>query len=297
MHCDLHTHSTASDGMTTPTALADLAAKTGLGAVALTDHDTTEGLPACAARCEQVNVRFVPGIEISADPDLHRDGPSKGDDSPPWGTLHILGLFVRHDAPALLHIRERMRRARNERNPAIVDRLRDLGIDITYAQVEALAAAQGTQVIGRPHIGEVLVVGGHAASMADAFQRYLGQRGAAYVRRDRLAARDAIDGIHHAGGLAVLAHPVQLGVKDPVRLEAFVRQLVDLGMDGLETRHSDHDPTVVRELETMAQRLGLLTSGGSDFHGSRKPVALGAQGVSMAVYQRLLEHWQQLHGP
>ncbi len=293
MHCDLHTHSTASDGTTHPAALADLAAGNSLGALALTDHDTTEGLAACAARCAEVGVSFVPGIEISSDPDLDR-GSSAADAEPaPRGTLHILGLFVRHDDPALRAIHDRMRQARDERNPAIVQRLRGLGIDVTYAQVEALAAAQGTRIIGRPHIGEVLVQGGHATSMADAFQRFLGRRGAAYVRRDRLPARQAIEGIHHAGGLAVLAHPQQLGLKDPPRLASFVARLAKLGLDGVETRHSDHDTAMVEQCETMALQLDLLTSGGSDFHGERKTVALGGQEVPMAVYERLHAAWQE----
>ena len=167
--------------------------------------------------------------------------------------------------------------------------MRSLGVDITYEQVRALAAAQGTRVIGRPHIGEVLVAEGHVASMAEAFERYLGRHGAAYVRRDRLPAQAALDAIHHAGGLAILAHPVQLGLHDPARLEMFVRRLAQLGLDGLETLHSDHDAAMVRLCETMARDTNLLSSGGSDFHGSRKPVRLGDQGVPMAVYEKLLD--------
>lgn len=296
MYCDLHTHSTASDGTATPTELADLAADAGLGAMALTDHDTTEGLAECGARCAQRGIRFVPGIEISSDPNLGRDAAATPDERPPLGTLHILGFFVRHDDPELARIHQRMCDARNQRNPAIVDRLRQLGIDITYEQVQALAAAQGTRVIGRPHIGEVLVAQGHVASMPEAFDRYLGRHGAAYVRRDRLPARTAVNAIHHAGGLAILAHPVQLGLQDHARLQAFIQRLASLGLDGLETHHTDHDASMARSCEAMARALELLTSGGSDYHGARKSVQLNGQRVPMAIYDRLYAAWQNRGG-
>ena len=285
MFCDLHLHSTASDGTVGPADLPRLAVAAGLGAIALTDHDTTEGLPVCAAACRKARIDFAPGIEISADPG---PPPDADPDSPVRrGTLHILGLFVRHDATKLHEVRDRMRAARDSRNPAIIARLNDLRIRIDYEEVVELARGQGTQIIGRPHIAQVLIGKGYAKSVQDAFTRYLRQGGPAYVRRDCLAAAEAIDAIHDAGGLAVLAHPVQLQITDPGRLEHFVRHLKDLGLDGIETRHSGHGPSDVERFEILADRYRLLTSGGSDFHGTRKPVELGSQRVPMEIYHRL----------
>ncbi len=284
-------HSTASDGTTPPQDLATLAKAAGVAAIALTDHDTTEGLPACAEACARQKIAFVPGIEVSADP-----GPPPGEpaDSPiRRGTLHILGLFVRHDDPLLLAVRERMREARDSRNPAIVGKLNELGVSIRYEEVTTLAATQGTQIIGRPHIAQVLVEKGYVKSVQDAFARYLRQGAPAYVRRDRLPADEAIDAIHHAGGLAIMAHPVQLGAADPDDLEHRVIRLKELGLDGIETRHSDHTANLVARFEALAAKLNLLTTGGSDFHGSRKPVELGSQRVPMAVYERLQVAWRR----
>ncbi len=281
IYCDLHMHSTASDGTVSPGDLAALARAAGLGAIALTDHDTTDGLPACAEACQRESIAFVPGIEVSADPGLD------GDDRSRKGTLHILGLFVRYDDPWLAKICHRMCTARNSRNPAIVEKLRGLGVDIEYEQVLELARRLDTQVIGRPHIAQVLVERGQARDMTDAFDRYLRQGAAAYVRRDRLAAVDAIGAIHHAGGLAILAHPVQLGIRDPQQFEMFVLRLVELGLDGLETLHSDHTPNDVQRFEAIAARNKMLSSGGSDFHGLRKDVCLNGQRVPIDVYHRL----------
>lgn len=284
MPCDLHTHSTASDGTVAPDQLPREAKAAGLVAFALTDHDTTAGLAACAAACLQIGIDFVPGIEVSADPGPH---PEKPAELGSFGTLHILGLFVKHDDPQLARIGQRMKQARDERNPAIVDRLREVGIDITYDDVEAIAAAQGTAIIGRPHIAQVLIEKGIVADVAEAFEKYLARSGKAYIRRDRLPAADAIEAIHHAGGLAVMAHPIQMGIKDDANLKAFIANLKDLGLDAIETHHSDHPPELVARYEQIASDLRLLTSGGSDYHGSRKPIALGSTTITDEAYHRL----------
>lgn len=288
MYCDLHMHSTASDGTDTPQDLPALAKAAGLSAFALTDHDTTEGLPACAEASEAVGITFVPGIEVSADP-----GPATDGQFDCRGTLHILGLFVRHDDEKLAVISERMAAARDERNPAIVERLRALGVAIEYAEVESLAAEQGTRIIGRPHIGQVLIDKGVVGDMAEAFRRFIGRGGPAYERRDRLHPQDAIDAIHHAGGLAVLAHPIQLGLRElssdlyASYLRRFVASLREMGLDAIEVRHSDHTPAHTSLYQTVAEELGLLASGGSDYHGDRKPVELGSQAVPMAVLEAM----------
>jgi predicted metal-dependent phosphoesterase TrpH len=287
MFCDLHTHSTASDGTVRPELLPQLARDAGLHAIALTDHDTTAGLPACEAACKALNINFVPGIEISADPLLDTSPDPASDDRPRVGTLHILGLFVRHDDPKLAHVHDRMLDARLQRNPQIIARLNALGVNISYDDVLALAAEEGTEIIGRPHIAQVLIKLGHVQSTKEAFTKYLGQGKPAYVRKDLFTAADAIDAIHHAGGLASLAHPVQLKITEPDAIHRYVAQLKSLGLDAIEARHPDHTPEVAASFAQLAERLNLLTTGGSDFHGRRKDIPLGSQRVPLSVFDAL----------
>lgn len=287
--CDLHTHSTASDGTDSPHALAGLAHQAGLAALALTDHDTTAGLSACAQACAELGVAFVPGIEVSADPAaLAADLLALGDSPSKLGTLHILGYFVREDDSKLAAVCQAMEQARNQRNPAIVARLQELGVSIEYDEVLELAQREGTGIIGRPHIAQVLLQKGYVKSVQDAFRRYIGQGAPAYVRRDRLHPAEAIDAIHHAGGLAVLAHPIQLGLHQAGQLDVYLTRLKDIGLDGVETRHSDHPPAYAEQVHRIARKLDLLTTGGSDYHGSRKAVALNSQQVPVDVYHALL---------
>jgi predicted metal-dependent phosphoesterase TrpH len=294
MFCDLHMHSTASDGTDAPSALPALAAAHGLSAIALTDHDTTAGLPACAAACEAAGIAFVPGIEVSADPAparaTHRLGtPLHDDHAEPlrFGTLHILGLFIRHDDAGLLDIHHRMVEARLSRNPAIVHKLREMGVDIEYEEVEQLAQSQGTTVIGRPHIAQVLMKKGYVKSIQDAFRKYIGAGAQAYVRRDPLDPHHAIDAIHTAGGLAILAHPIQLRCAHADDLEHAVTRLKAMGLDGIETQHCDHHPHDVEQYAALADKLELLTTGGSDYHGTRKGVDLNSERVPLDRYEQL----------
>lgn len=287
MFCDLHTHSTASDGTVRPELLPQLAIDAGLSAIALTDHDTTAGLPACAAACKALGIDFVPGIEISADPLLDTSPDPANDDRPRVGTLHILGLFVRHDDAELAHVHDRMLDSRLQRNPLIVERLNALGVNITYDDVLALASDEGTEIIGRPHIAQVLIQKGYVQNIKEAFTKYLGQGKPAYVRKDLFTAAQAIDAIHHAGGLASLAHPVQLKIADSDALYRYVATLKSLGLDAIEVRHPDHTPDVAASFQQLAQRLNLLTTGGSDFHGKRKDIPLGSQHVPWSVYDAL----------
>ncbi len=284
--CDLHLHSTASDGTDAPEALPRLCKAAGLSAFALTDHDTTAGVAACAAAAKRIKIDFVPGIELSANPDLAGTGR-------PVGSLHLLGHFIDPDHPHLAEISQRLRRARAQRNPLMIEKLNGLGVRITYEEVLELAAGGAGKalaedaIVGRPHIGQVLVNKGYVKSIHEAFARYIGSEGAAYARRDLLTAAEAIEAIHAAGGLATLAHPVQLEIADAAALEHFIAQLVDLKLDGLETRHSDHTAGDVKRFEKLAARFKLLTTGGSDYHGSRKTITLGSQRVPRSAYDAL----------
>ncbi|MEM9753400.1 MAG: PHP domain-containing protein [Planctomycetota bacterium] len=277
--CDLHAHSTASDGTDAPESLALLATAAGLSAFALTDHDTTAGLSAAASAADAHGVAFVPGIELSADPDVLNTGESRG-------TLHLLGYFVDADNPELSGLCDELHESRNDRNPAVVARLAELGVRLDYDEIVTLAGNEG--VVGRPHIAQAMVQRGYVKSIHEAFQKYLGRGGAAFVRRDRITAERAIETIHMAGGLAVLAHPTQLGL-DNEACEQTVAKLKNLGLDGIEARHPDHTATDENQFNGYAKQFSLLITGGSDYHGRRKAIELGSQRVGFEAYERLAD--------
>ncbi|MEM7575914.1 MAG: PHP domain-containing protein [Planctomycetota bacterium] len=281
--CDLHTHSSASDGTDQPAALAGLAAAAGLSAFALTDHDTIAGLHAAQASAEAAGIAFVPGIELSADPDVTGTGVSRG-------TLHLLGYFVDADSRGLASLCEELSESRNQRNPEILAKLSQLGVQIEAQEVARLAGGdpEAVGVVGRPHIAQAMMQRGYVKSIHEAFQKYLGPGGAAFVRRDRITARRTIDAIHGAGGLAVLAHPVQLKL-DHEACEQAVAALKVMGLDGIETRHPDHQADDQARFEKYACQFSLLTTGGSDYHGKRKAIELGSQRVALETYERLAD--------
>ncbi|MEM9416559.1 MAG: PHP domain-containing protein [Planctomycetota bacterium] len=310
MPYDLHMHSTASDGTDAPGSLARLVKDAGLSGFALTDHDTTAGLAEAAKAAKRLRIKFIPGIELSADPasiappeatpEATGTSADTGGKAPAVGTLHILGYHVRHDDPGLAHLGEQLRATRSKRNPEVVDKLQQLGVKIAYEEVLAVAgvpesawgdpqAIDATGVIvGRPHIAQVLITKGYVKSVHEAFAKYIGFGGAAHTRKDRLSAKEAIEAIHAAGGAAVLAHPVQLRLPEDL-LEHAVARLSDLGLDGIETRHSDHSPSDTEQFANYAERFGLVTTGGSDYHGSRKHVALGSVTAAENEAERLAE--------
>ncbi len=218
--------------------------------------------------------RFIPGVEISA--------------KFPTGTLHILGLGVDEEASGLRGMLDGLREARDERNPRIIARLRQLGLEITMGDVRAAARAmrggRSEPVLGRMHIAEALRCTGCVKSTAAAFDRYIGDGGPAYVDKERLSPRQAISAIRSSGGIAVLAHPAQLRCANRAQLERTVRELVDAGLGGIEVYHSDHAPDQVRLYLRLARRYGLTVTGGSDFHGASKPgVRLGRPRVPLAA--------------
>lgn len=291
MRVDLHTHSTASDGTDNPADLPRLVKQAGLDGFALTDHDTTAGLASAAASAKAAGIFFVPGIELSVHADPFATHTPTDEDPPSAGSLHLLGYFVRTNCPQLKQIEERLREARATRNPQIIEKLRTLGVKISEQDVLDAAGvgdSLGNHAVGRPHIAQVLLQKGYVKSMHEAFARYLGPGGAAYTPRELPTAREAIDAIHAAAGVCVLAHPVHLGLS-PADLEHTIAKLADLGLDGIETHHSDHEVGDSRRLSTLAQRFDLITTGGSDYHGSRKAIALGSVIAPADAVQRLEE--------
>ena len=253
---DLHMHSTASDGSRAPADVVREAKRVGLAAVALTDHDTLDGLVEATAMGVELGVRVVPGVELSA---------VEGDVE-----THILGLHLadtREVESRLVELRE-MRRNRAIR---IVERLNDLGVRIDFSSVLEQAAGGA---IGRPHVARAMIAEGWAVDFRDAFERYLGNGKPAYVMKERLAVADAISLIHRAGGIAVLAHPAQGGTRE--RVEAFVRE----GIDGVEVRHPSHSSEDIARLSALVEHFSLVPSGGSDWHGaSDGPRTLGMMRV------------------
>jgi predicted metal-dependent phosphoesterase TrpH len=270
--CDLHTHSTASDGTLSPTALIEAAGRAKLAAVALTDHDTTVGL-AAAAKCaqRQGGLTFVPGIEVSA--------------RFPGGTLHILGLGIDPADAGLAELTAHLRACRDERNPRMLAKLHELGLAIDMDDVRAcLPQREGPEIVSRVHLAEALRRKGYVKDRGEAFDRYVGQGAAAYVEKERLSPARAVGAIRDAGGTAVLAHPVQLNYANHAHLSRILRELMDVGLNGIEAYHSCHSPEQTRLFLELAQRFGLVVTGGSDFHGQGKPdMQLGRPRVPLSV--------------
>ena len=260
MYVDLHCHSTASDGTLPPSQVVRLAKEAGLSALSLTDHDTINGVAEAAAAAAEVGIDFLPGIEISCE-------------FPRPGTLHMLGYGIDPASTTLRDLTTTLLSARGDRNPLIVERLRELGLDVTMDDWRDEAKGG---VLGRPQLAAILLRKGYVRSRQEAFDKYLGEGGAAYFDKERLPSRRAIRMIRDAGGVAVLAHPIQLRRENFPQVETIVKNLADEGLSGVEVIHSDHDEMWVGELDRMAERFGLLKTGGSDFHGGNKPeIALG----------------------
>jgi predicted metal-dependent phosphoesterase TrpH len=260
--CDFHVHSTASDGTSTPSELAELAQRSGLQVLALTDHDAVAGIPEARERAEQLGLELLPGIELS----VSEQGGRR--------QMHILGLGIEPGEPVLLERVRALRSTRLERAGRIVERLNRLGIALGLERVREIAQ-DGS--LGRPHIARALVAAGTCSSEQDAFVRFLRRGRPAYIPRGGIEARDAISVIHAAGGIASLAHPPRsLGVDAPGGLESFVGRLVRQGLDALEVYHPSHTREERKRLRRLVRAHGLVATGGSDYHGSERPdIALG----------------------
>ncbi len=241
---DLHAHSTASDGSRRPAQVAAAACGAGLSAIALTDHDTVAGLDEAAAAAAEHGLRFVPGVELSA---VEDDAET-----------HILGLHVteRSQLERRLVALQEMRRTRAAR---MVERLNALGMPVTMDAVLRLAAGGA---VGRPHVARALIAGGWVGDFREAFERFLGNNRAAFIPKDRLPVAEAIDIIHQAGGIAVLAHPGSQLTRE--RLASFAAA----GLDGVEVLHPSHSYDDSQRIDAFAGELNLVRSGGSDWHGA-----------------------------
>jgi predicted metal-dependent phosphoesterase TrpH len=252
-YVDLHLHTTASDGVLSPSEIVRYAKARGLQAIAITDHDTIEGCEEGLSEGERVGFEVIPGIEISAE------------HSP--GSMHILGFFLDIYHPVLNERLEYLQKARAERNPKIVEKLNRLGINITFEEV--LRASGGGQV-GRPHFANVLLEKKYVRSFQEAFDRFLKKGAPAYVDKIRFTSKEAVHFINEARGVAVLAHPNTLGVNGYPALEKLILQLVEEGLKGIEVYYPEHSASEVAQYKTLADRYGLLSTGGTDYHGIEK---------------------------
>lgn len=257
---DLHAHSTASDGLVEPAGVVEAAARAGLAALALTDHDTVDGVPAARAAGERLGVRVVAGAELSAY--LGKE------------EIHLLGLHL-DDVDAMAAALARFRDDRVARAERMVEKLNALGVAVTMDAVQQEAAGGA---VGRPHVARAVVAAGGARDVREAFDRYLGNGKPANVEKPRLEAREAIRLVHEAGGIAVWAHPGPDGRRDKVE------PLVAAGLDGLEVLHPRHGAEDEARLGALTEFFGLVSSGGSDWHGTTDGYrVLGQMQVPLAV--------------
>jgi predicted metal-dependent phosphoesterase TrpH len=293
---DLHTHSTVSDGALTPGELIRLAAERGLSALALTDHDTIDGIEEARGEAEIRGIRFIPGIELEIDgtslPGEAKPGEEKSGDGekrlPPRGEFHLLGLGLRQPSPALREGIVELSLRREKRNLEILDKMRALGIEAEYDEIRALS---GGGSVGRPHFAAFLVRRRVVKNPAQAFSRYLAKGKPLYVPKGGLDFRRAAGIIRESGGIAVLAHPLSLYVAWG-RLPDLVRDLRDQGLEGIEAWHPNAPVRACQRLEALGKALGLYITAGSDFHGPSRPdrklgITAGDRGIDEAFLQAI----------
>ncbi|HJR40005.1 MAG TPA: PHP domain-containing protein [Nocardioidaceae bacterium] len=273
MRIDLHTHSNRSDGTTSPSDLVRHASEVGIDVLGLTDHDTTEGWDEAADVADRVGLGLVRGIELSCK--LAGYG------------VHLLAYLPDPTHPALAAELERILDGRSSRLPAILDKLRDLGIDIEAKDVRRLAGEAAA--MGRPHVADALVAKGVVASRKEAFDRFLGTGGPAYVKRYAADLHEMVGTVAAAGGVTVLAHPWASRHNFDALDAAGLAALKEIGLSGIEVDHQDHDPSTRERLREIARDLDLVVTGSSDYHGDGKvDHELGCNTTAPEEYERLV---------
>jgi predicted metal-dependent phosphoesterase TrpH len=265
---DLHIHSTSSDGRLTPEEVVRVAAKKGLTVIAITDHDSVDGIePALLAAESFPPLRVIPGVEINTDI--------------PNGEVHILGYFIDYRDEELGRALGALRYSREMRARKIIARLGELGVEVEWQRIQELS---GGGSVGRPHIAQAMLERGYVRSLQEAFNRYIGRQGPAYVERERLSSVDAVRLVVRAGGLPVLAHPAGID-----GLEELLIQLADAGLVGLEAYYDGYRRKTIDRLVELANKHGLIVSGGSDFHGlGGEETPIGGADVPLDCAHRLI---------
>ncbi len=246
MKLDLHIHSTASDGRFSPEELVSMAVRAGVDVIAITDHDSVEGCaPALKAAQEFPSLKVIPGVEVSTDV--------------PHGEVHILGYFLDCSDSELKESLGKLRNSRRVRAQRMLVKLENLGIKIEWERVQEIA---GTGSIGRPHIAQAMLEQGHVFSLKEAFAKYIGRDGPAYVEREKMTPPQAVELIVKAKGLPVIAHPA-----DIANLEELIPELQRVGLVGLEAYYNNYPRKLMKHLASLAHKYGLIATGGSDYHG------------------------------
>ena len=266
---DLHVHSTASDGTYAPREVAELAKKIGLSAIALTDHDTIDGLEEFQKTGAELGIETIPGIEFAALWEKHHRPE-----------IHIVGLGFDPHHPLLLERMKDIKESRDIRNQKMCEKLSSIGLHITLKEVSANA---GGEIITRAHFANVLLQKGYIARKEDAFSRYISTGLPGYVEREFMTPELCIKTIKEAGGAAVLAHPTLYGLSSE-QIEELCIELISYGLDGIECQYSTYSPAETKMITGIAEKLYLLPSGGSDFHGRNKPnIHLGSGKSNLAI--------------
>ena len=279
---DLHIHTTASDGTYTPLEIISHAQKLNLKAIAITDHDTVAGSHEALQAGIPPSLGFLTGVEISAAPPPFYPGS---------GSFHILGYSIRLDDPILNRTLKKLRRARKNRNPAILERLQEIGISLT---LEEVCEEAGEGQLARPHIARLMLKKGIVTSMDEAFDKYLGTGKPAYVDKYRIECARAIDIILGAGGIPVLAHPGLLDYKKDTQIAELIAKLKQMGIRGVEVYYPEHTPDQTRLFSKLAQHHDLLMTGGTDFHGAMHPEINMGSGkgdlrIPCELYEKLVQ--------
>lgn len=264
---DLHLHTNKSDGTCSVPEVLDLAVDKGLKTVAITDHDTVNGLEEELMEAQKRSLQVITGIEISA--------------KCTHGTLHILGYGIDFKDPGFLNELERFQKVRKQRNVKIIEKLKSFGIDISLTKI--MDENPGIQSLGRPHIATVLLEKGIVETMDEAFDEYLGKQGRAFISKEVVTSAEAITMIHRIGGLAFLAHPSTLNLSGKA-LSEYISERVSEGLDGIEVYSSAHNKEQIRNYLSIAHEQDLYISGGSDFHGKNKrDVKLGISNLEEMI--------------
>ena len=269
---DLHLHTTHSDGALSPSDLVDLCAQKGLKVIAISDHDSTEGVAEAQEAAARHGIEIIPAIELSTDV--------------PDNEIHMLGYFVDMEDAGFQELLRSFRAGREDRGREMVERLRSLGLEITWEEVERIADGAA---VGRPHIAQAMIERGYVSEWQEAFERYIGRTGPAYVERTRLEPEEAIQVLLDNGALPVMAHPLYYEREDTQILRRIVSDLKDAGMVGLEVHYGEFSDGEIQMLANIAAEFDLIPCGGSDYHASGKPgeIIPGEAGPPMSVVESL----------
>ena len=269
---DLHLHTTHSDGTLSPTKLVDLCARSGLKVIAVSDHDSTEGVAEAQAAAIPHGIEIIPAIELSTDV--------------PDNEIHMLGYFIDIEDSGFQHLLKEFRAGREDRGRKMVERLGGLGMEITWEEVERIADGAA---VGRPHIAQAMIERGYVSEWQEAFEKYIGRTGPAYVERTRLEPEEAIQVLLDNGALPVMAHPLYYEREDTQRLRRVVAGLKEAGIVGLEVHYGEFSESEITMLANIASDLDLIPCGGSDYHASGKPgeIIPGEAGPPMSAVESL----------